>query len=48
MLIYALGRTVELKDQPLIDELSKSFSKNDYRLPALMENIVQSPPFLSR
>jgi hypothetical protein len=48
MLIYALGRTVELKDEPLIEELSKSFAKNDYRLPALMANIVTSQPFLSR
>ena len=48
MLIYALGRDVELKDQPLIEELSKSFTKNDYRLPALMANIIMSPPFLSR
>ncbi|MDE0576599.1 MAG: DUF1592 domain-containing protein [Opitutales bacterium] len=48
LLIYALGRDVELKDQPLIDELGKSFAKNDYRLPALMANIVKSQPFLSR
>jgi hypothetical protein len=48
MLIYALGRDLELKDQPLVEELSKSFAQNDYRLPALMANIVKSPPFLSR
>jgi hypothetical protein len=48
MLIYALGRDLELKDQPLVEELSKSFAENDYRLPALMENIAKSPPFLSR
>jgi hypothetical protein len=48
ILIYALGRDVELKDQPLIEELSKSFAKNDYRLPALMANIVKSQPFMSR
>ena len=48
MLIYALGRDLEFKDQPLIEELSKSFAKNDYRLPALMANIAKSQPFLSR
>ncbi len=48
ILIYGLGRDLELKDQPLIEELSKSFAKNDYRLPALMANIVKSQPFLSR
>ena len=48
MLIYALGRDLELKDRPLVEELSKSFAQNDYRLPMLMKNIVMSPPFLSR
>jgi hypothetical protein len=48
MLIYALGRDVELQDQPLVEELSKSFAQNDYRLPSLMMNIVKSQPFLSR
>ncbi|MDG2213874.1 MAG: DUF1592 domain-containing protein [Verrucomicrobiota bacterium] len=48
MLIYALGRDLEFKDQPLIEELSKSFAKNGYRLPALMANIAKSQPFLSR
>jgi hypothetical protein len=48
ILIYALGRDLELKDQPLVEELSKSFAENDYRLPALMANIVKSPPFMSR
>ena len=48
MLIYALGRDLELKDRPLVEELSKSFAQNDYRLPSLMMNIVKSQPFLSR
>ena len=48
MLIYALGRDLELKDQPLVEELSKSFAKNEYRLPGLMANIARSQPFLSR
>ena len=48
LFIYALGRTVELRDQPLIEELSEAFAKDGYRIPALMANIVTSEPFLSR
>tara|TARA_Y100000588_G_scaffold270500_1_gene286028 strand:- start:3195 stop:6503 length:3309 start_codon:yes stop_codon:yes gene_type:complete len=48
MLIYALGRDLEFGDHPLIEELSRSFAQNGYRLPALMANIAKSQPFLSR
>ena len=48
LLIYALGRSLELADEPLIDELSVQFAKDDYRLPGLMENIIMSELFLSR
>jgi len=48
LLIYALGRSLELADEPLIDELSVQFAKDDYRLPGLMRNIIMSELFLSR
>jgi hypothetical protein len=48
LLTYALGRSLELKDEPLIEELNASFGKNSYRIPDLMKNIVTSPAFLSR
>ncbi|MFP6619720.1 MAG: DUF1592 domain-containing protein [Pirellulaceae bacterium] len=48
MLIYALGRSLELGDDPLVEELSVQFAKDDYRLPGLMKNIVMSELFLSR
>ncbi len=48
MLIYALGRSLDLGDKIVVDELAQNFSKNDYRLSALMESIVTSKPFLSR
>ena len=48
MLIYALGRSLELTDEPVVKELSEGFVKADYRLSALMKNIIQSKPFLSR
>ena len=48
LLTYALGRSLKLADEPLIDELSVKFAKDDYRLSGLMKNIVTSRPFLSR
>ena len=48
LLIYGLGRSLELADEPLIDELSVQFAKDDYRLPGLMKNIIMSELFLSR
>ncbi len=48
LLTYALGRSLELEDEPLIDELSANFAENNYRLPDLMKNIVTSRTFLWR
>ena len=48
LLTYALGRSLKLEDELLIDELSVNFAKDDYRLSGLMKNIVTSRPFLSR
>ena len=48
MLTFALGRSLELKDEPVIRKLNEEFMQADYRLSALMKNIIQSKPFLSR
>jgi hypothetical protein len=48
LLIYALGRSLEFTDEPVVRELSEGFAKEGYRLSALMRNIVRSEPFLSR
>ena len=48
LLAYALGRSLKLEDELLIEELSIDFAKNDYRLSGLMKNIITSRPFLSR
>ena len=48
LLTYALGRSLSLEDELLIEKLSRDFATNDYRLPSLMKNIVTSRPFLSR
>ena len=48
MLTYSLGRTLELSDEPIVEELSEGFVKDNYRLSALMKKIILSKPFLSR
>ena len=48
LLTYALGRSLRLEDELLIEKLSGDFAKNDYRLSSLMKKIVTSRPFLSR
>jgi hypothetical protein len=48
LLIYALGRSLELADDPLVEELTTQFAKDDYRLPGLMKNIIMCELFLSR
>jgi hypothetical protein len=46
--IYALGRSLRLEDELLIEGLSADFAKDGYRLHGLMKNIVTSRPFVSR
>ena len=48
MLTFALGRSLELSDELVVKELSERFAGEDFRLSALMKNIVQSEAFLSR
>jgi hypothetical protein len=48
LLIYALGRSLRLEDELLIEDLSADFAKDGYRLYGLMKNIVTSHPFVSR
>jgi hypothetical protein len=45
LLGYALGRTVTLSDQPLLDEMMVELNKNDGRLSAAVFAIVRSPQF---
>lgn len=42
---YALGRSVELSDQPLLDEIELALSENNYRFSILVATIVASPQF---
>lgn len=45
LLGYALGRSTQLSDEPLIDDMLKALSENDYRFSVAVEMIVLSPQF---
>lgn len=47
LLGYALGRGVQLSDQPLLDEMAARLAAADYRVSVAIEAIVTSPQFLS-
>jgi hypothetical protein len=45
LLGYALGRGVQLSDEPLLEEMQRQLRKNDYRFSAAVEAVVRSPQF---
>jgi hypothetical protein len=48
MLAYSLNRSLQLSDEPLIDQMEKQLKANDYQFNALVETIVTSPQFLNK
>lgn len=42
---YALGRSVILSDQPLLDEMKTALERNEFRFSVLFETVVRSPQF---
>jgi hypothetical protein len=48
MLVYALGRSPVLSDDPLLERARAGLVENGYRISALIETIVTSPQFLNR
>ncbi|MCA9044633.1 MAG: DUF1592 domain-containing protein, partial [Planctomycetaceae bacterium] len=42
---YALGRSVILSDEPLLEEMETSLKENGYRFSAAFETVVRSPQF---
>jgi mono/diheme cytochrome c family protein len=48
MLAYALGRTLILSDEPLIDTMREKLAEGDYRFGSLIETIVSSRQFRTR
>jgi hypothetical protein len=45
LLGYALGRTVQLSDEPLLAEMQEALASHDYAVGAAVEAIVLSPQF---
>jgi hypothetical protein len=48
MLAYALGRSLLLSDEPLLEEIRTKLAAREYRFFALVEGIVSSPQFRNR
>jgi hypothetical protein len=48
LLAYALGRSLQLSDDPLVDRMSTKLAARGYRFSALVDAIVTSPQFLTR
>jgi hypothetical protein len=48
LLSYALGRTLLLSDEPVIERMKGRMPPNGYRFDALVETIVSSPQFLNK
>jgi mono/diheme cytochrome c family protein len=47
LLGYALGRGVQLSDEPLLEEMAARLAASDFRISVAIEAIVTSPQFLS-
>ncbi len=48
LLSYAVGRTLELTDEPEIEGIRHEFAENDYRLRKLVEIVVSSEAFRTK
>lgn len=48
MLVYALGRSPLISDEPLLDSMQAKLTASDHKMSALIETIITSPQFLNR
>ena len=48
LLTYALGRTLEPYDMPVVRSIVRTAAKDDYRFSALVQGIVASEPMQFR
>ena len=48
LLSYALGRTLILTDDPVVEKMKARLTANGYRFDSLVETIVSSPQFLNK
>lgn len=45
LLGYALGRGIQLSDEPLLEEMQRRLTENGFRFSVAVETIIQSPQF---
>ena len=45
LLTYALGRGLEAYDQPVIRDIARQASADDYRIQSIIESVITSMPF---
>ena len=48
LLSYALGRTLILSDDPVVEKMKARLTVDGYRFDSLVETIVSSPQFLNK
>jgi hypothetical protein len=48
LMIYALGRPLDVTDDPTIQKISQTLKSNDYRARELVKAVVFSQPFLEK
>jgi mono/diheme cytochrome c family protein len=48
LLAYALGRSLLLSDEPILERMQTRLAANGYRINSLVETIVTSPQFLTK
>lgn len=48
LLAYSIGRRLELSDQQAIDDLTKTFKQDGFRLRSLIKQVAASRPFLTK
>ena len=48
LLSYALSRSLQLSDDPIVERMTSRMSATGYRFGSLVETIVTSPQFLNR
>ena len=48
LLVYALGRSLQLSDEPLVAEMRSKLSARGYKFDTLVQSIVTSRQFLTK
>src|SRR5581483_507685 len=48
LLAFALNRSLQLSDEPVIERMQAKAAANEYRIDSLVETIVTSPQFLNK